>query len=51
MSTDGNGVGAGSNMERVTYTTYNNNANQMIFKLYNASNAAANGNFRWIIVH
>jgi hypothetical protein len=51
MSTDGNGVGAGSNMERVTYTTYNNNANQTIFKLYNASNAAANGNFRWIIVH
>jgi len=51
MSTDGNGVGAGSQMERVTYTTYNNNANQTIFKLYNASNAAANGNFRWIIVH
>jgi hypothetical protein len=51
MSTDGNGVGAGSNMERVTYTTYNNNANQTIFKLYNASNGAANGNFRWIIVH
>ncbi len=51
MSTDGNGVGATSNMERVTYTTYNNNANQTIFKLYNASNASANGNFRWIIVH
>jgi hypothetical protein len=51
MSTDGNGVGAGSNMERVTYTTYNNNGNQTIFKLYNASNATANGNFRWIIVH
>jgi hypothetical protein len=51
MSTDGNGVGAGSQMERVTYTTYNNNANQTIFKLYNASNAPANGNFRWIIVH
>jgi hypothetical protein len=51
MSTDGNGVGAGSNMERVTYTTYNNNANQTIFKLYNASNATAQGNFRWIIVN
>ncbi|MCU0469824.1 MAG: hypothetical protein MUF58_14590 [Arcicella sp.] len=51
MSTDGNGVGAGSQMERVTYTTYNNNANQTIFKLYNASNAPANGNFRWIIVN
>ncbi len=51
MSTDGNGVGATSNMERVTYTTYNNNANQTIFKLYNASNTSANGNFRWIIVH
>jgi hypothetical protein len=51
MSTDGNGVGAGSGMERCTYTTYNNNANQTVFKLYKDGFGAAVGNFRWIIVN
>jgi hypothetical protein len=51
MSTDANGFGNAGYMERTTYTTFNNNGNQTIFKLYNASNATSNGNFRWIIVH
>jgi hypothetical protein len=51
MSTDGNGVGASSGMDRCTYTTYNNNANQTVFRLYKDGFGPATGNFRWIIVN
>jgi len=49
MSTDQNGGGA--NMVDVTYTTYNNDANQTVFVLKNNGSATATGAFRWIVVH
>ncbi len=48
MSTDQNGGGA--NMVNVTYTTYNNNANETIFLLKNNGAGTATGTFRWIVV-
>jgi hypothetical protein len=51
MSTDANGFGGGSGMERCSYTTYNNNINQTIFRIYKEGFGPANGNFRWIIVN
>jgi hypothetical protein len=55
MSTDQNGVptamGTANNMDYVTFTTYNNNTNQTVFRLHNHNgSAAAIGNFRWILV-
>ena len=52
MSTDANGFGNSGYMQYCSYTTYNNNNNQTVFKLLNNSGAAPlNGNFRWIIVN
>lgn len=48
MSTDQNGGGA--NMVHVSYTTYNNDANNTVFLLRNNGSATATGTFRWIVV-